>query len=167
MKKIILVFIISFLSYTVFSSPFGLKMGMNLEEIREACEEEPSFVKDDIYLINPVKKHPLFIQYYAYVNEKTGLYQIRARSESIKCNDYGTEIQNSFNMVKDRIAKVYGKPKVINKVDSSLSEYIRSDQYWFYNFKHGAQQLSAVWGEKTNLPYNLSNIVSITSLLLL
>ncbi len=29
-------------------------MGMTIEEIAEQSEEEPSFVKDDIYLINPI-----------------------------------------------------------------------------------------------------------------
>lgn len=131
---------------------------MTIEEIAEQCEEEPSFVKDDIYLIKPVKKHPLFSYYAVYVNEKTGLYQIRAISDSMTCNDYGTEIQNAFNSVKDRIAKTYGKPRIINKVDASLSDYMKQDKHWFYNLKNGAQQLSAIWGEKTELADNLISV---------
>ena len=158
MKKLFFALIFGLLSTFIYAAPFGLKMGMTIEEIAEQCEEEPSFVKDDIYLIKPVKKHPLFSYYAVYVNEKTGLYQIRAISDSMTCNDYGTEIQNAFNSVKDRIAKTYGKPRIINKVDASLSDYMKQDKHWFYNLKNGAQQLSAIWGEKTELADNLISV---------
>ena len=158
MKKLFLSFILCLLSFTLFAAPFGLKMGMTIDKITEQCEEEPSYVKDDIYLVKPIKKHPLFSYYAVYVNEKTGLYQIRAISDSVTCNKYGTEIQNSFNSVKNRIAKTYGKPRIVNKVDSSLSEYMRQDKDWFYNLKNGAQQLSAIWGEKTELADGLVSV---------
>ncbi|MBQ9238141.1 MAG: hypothetical protein IJ191_02335 [Treponema sp.] len=158
MKKLFLAMIFGIISTFVYAAPFGLKMGMTIEEIAEQCEEEPSYVKDDIYLVKPTKSHPLFSYYAVYVNEKTGLYQIRAISDSVTCNDYGTEIQNAFNTVKDRIAKTYGKPRVINKVDASLSEYMKQDKNWFQAFKDGARQLSAIWGEKTELADNLVSV---------
>ena len=158
MRKLFLVMIFGIISTFVYAAPFGFKMGMTIEEITEQCEEEPSFVKDDIYLVKPIKKHPLFSYYAVYVNNKTGLYQIRAISDSMTCNDYGTEIKNAFDSVKDRITKVYGKPRIINKVDPSLSDYMKQDKQWFYNLKKGAQQLSAIWGEKTELPDDLSGI---------
>ena len=158
MKKIFLALIFGIISTFLYAAPFGLKIGMTIEEIAEQCEEEPSFVKDDIYLIKPIKKHPLFSYYAVYVSEKTGLYQIRAISDSVTCNDYGTEIQNEFNNVKDRIAKTYGKPRIINKVDASLSDYMKQDKNWFYNLKNGAQQLSAIWGEKSELADGLSRV---------
>ena len=133
-------------------------MGMTIEEIAEQCEEEPSFVKDDIYLVKPIKKHPLFSYYAVYVSEKTGLYQIRAISDSVTCNKYGTEIQNAFNSVKDRIAKTYGKPRIINKVDSTISSFLQKDEYWFHTLKDGARQLSAIWGENTELTDNLISV---------
>ena len=159
MKKLFLVLLFGFVLTIIYAAPFGLKMGMTLDEIAEQCEEEPFFVKDDIYLVKPIKRHPLFSYYAVYVSEKTGLYQIRAISESVTCNDYGTEIQNEFNGVKDRIAKTYGKPRIINKVDSSLSDYMKQDRNWFYNLRNGARQLSAIWGEKIELADNLSSVV--------
>jgi len=50
MKKIFFIILLSILPAFIFALPFGLKMGMNLDEISAECEEEPSFVKDDIYL---------------------------------------------------------------------------------------------------------------------
>ena len=156
MKKLFFALIFGLISAFIYAAPFGLKMGMTIEEIAEQCEEEPSFVKDDIYFIKPVKKHPLFSYYAVYVNEKTGLYQIRAISDSMTCNDYGTEIQNAFNSVKDRIAKIYGKPRIINKVDPT--SIWKDDKYWFQALKDGARQLSAIWGEKIELADNLISV---------
>ena len=133
-------------------------MGMTIDEIAKQCEEEPSFVKDDIYWVKPIKSHPLFSYYAVYVSEKTGLYQIRAISDSVTCNKYGTEIQNAFNSVKDRISKTYGKPRIINKVDSTISSFLQKDEYWFQTLKDGARQLSAIWGEKTELTDNLISV---------
>ncbi len=160
MKKIILTVItFTLLSLAIFSAPFGLKMGMSLEEIRKQCEEEPVFAKDDIYIIKPIKKHPLFEYYAVYINANVGLYQIRAISESVFCNKYGTEIQNSFNSVKDRIAKTYGTPKINDKVDSRISSYMQEDEQWFQTLKDGSRVLSAVWNEKTELSDNLTAVV--------
>ena len=158
MKKLFLALIFGLLSTFIYAAPFGLKMGMTIDEIAEQCEEEPSFVKDDIYWVKPIKSHPLFSYYAVYVSEKTGLYQIRAISDSVTCNKYGTEIQNAFNSVKDRISKTYGKPRIINKVDSTISSFLQKDEYWFQTLKNGARQLSAIWGENTELTDNLISV---------
>ena len=158
MKKLFLALIFGLISTFIYAAPFGLKMGMTIDEIAEQCEEEPSFIEDDIYLIKPIKSHPLFDYYAVYINEKTGLYQIRAISDSVTCNKYGTEIQNAFNSVKERISKTYGKPRIINKVDSTISSFLQKDEYWFRTLKDGARQLFAIWGEKTELTDNLISV---------
>ena len=158
MKKLFFTLIFGLLSTFIYAAPFGLKMGMTIDEIAEQCEEEPSFIEDDIYWIKPIKSHPIFSYYAVYVSEKTGLYQIRAISDSVTCNKYGTEIQNAFNSVKDRISKTYGKPRIINKVDSTISSFLQKDEYWFQTLKDGARQLSAIWGEKTELTDNLISV---------
>lgn len=151
MKRFVLIYVFVFLSIAIFASPFGLKMGMTIDEIAEQCEEYPSLVKDEIYLVKPIKKHPLFSYYAVYVNEKTGLYQIRAISDSISCNKYGTEIKNAFTSIKDRIAKTYGKPKVNDRYKNTADSYYQKDEYWFYSLREGSRELSAIWGEKTTL----------------
>lgn len=156
MKRLFLAVMLIISATFTYAAPFGLKMGMTIDEISEQCESEPSFVKDDIYLVTPIKKHPLFSYYAVYVNESTGLYQIRAISDPITCNKYGTEIQNAFNSVKDRIAKTYGKSRIIDKVDSS--SIWKGEKYWFNALRDGARQLTAVWGERTQLADGLSGV---------
>jgi len=36
------------ISTFLYAAPFGLKMGMTIDEIAEQCEGDPSFIKDDI-----------------------------------------------------------------------------------------------------------------------
>lgn len=159
MKKILLILLFPFfLSLSIFAAPFGLKMGMTIEQIADECEEEPQYVKDDIYMVIPKKRHPVFEYYAVYVNEKTGLYQIRAISEPISTNKYGTELQNAFNNVKDRIAKTYGKPKIYDSVDKSISSFLQNDDYWFYTLREGSRELSATWGKNTQLADNLETV---------
>ena len=157
MRKLTLLVLTAILPFCVYAAPFGLKMGMTIDEIAEQCEEEPVHIEGDAYIIKPVKKHPLFEYYAVYVNENGGLYQIRAISDEIKCNNYGTEIKNAFSNIKDRIAKTYGRPKVIDKVD--MNSLFKDDEYWFYTLKEGSRELHATWGEKTELPDNLAGIV--------
>lgn len=159
MKKILLILLFSFLlPLSIFAAPFGLKMGMTIEQIADECEEEPQHVKDDIYMVIPKKRHPVFEYYAVYVNEKTGLYQIRAISEPISTNKYGTDLQNAFNNVKDRIAKTYGKPKIYDSVDKSISSFLQNDDYWFYTLREGSRELSAAWGKNTQLADNLETV---------
>lgn len=158
MKKLFFVLMFGLISTFIFAAPFGLKMGMTIDEIGEQCEEEPSFVKDDIYLIKPVKKHPLFEYYAVYVNEKTGLYQIRAISLPIASNKFGTELKDAFNNVKDRIAKTYGKPKIIDRYNNTADSYYQKDEYWFYALREGSRELSAAWGYNSSLADNLDTV---------
>ena len=150
--------IFGLISTFIYAAPFGLKMGMTVEEIAEQCEEEPSYFEDDIYFVKPIKKHPLFDYYAVYVNEKTGLYQIRAISSPITTNKFGTELKNAFNSLKDRIAKTYGKPKVTDKYSNSSDSYYQQDEYWFYSLREGSRELSAVWGYDSALSDELESV---------
>ena len=150
--------IFGLISTFIYAAPFGLKMGMTVEEIAEQCEEEPSYFEDDIYFVKPIKKHPLFDYYAVYVNEKTGLYQIRAISSPITTNKFGTELKNAFNSLKDRIAKTYGKPKVTDKYSNSSDSYHQQDEYWFYSLREGSRELSAVWGYDSALSDELESV---------
>ncbi len=153
MRKTFLVVIISMLVTSIFAAPFGLKMGMTIAEIEKQCEGKPVFIQDDIYLVTPIKSHPLFEQYAVFVNKKAGLYKICAVSQAMTVNDYGTELKNAFDNVKDRVAKTYGKPRIIDEIDKR--SIWKGDNYWFTALKEGARVLCAIWGENTQLADDL------------
>lgn len=126
------------------SGPFGLKMGMTLEQITQACNNtKPKQIEDDKYYVYPAKKHPLFKYYYAYVDSSEGLYCLQAVSDDIKTNDYGTELKQAFAEIKDRISKTYGNPRMIDVVDSN--SLWRDVSFWVKALDDGARTYAAIW----------------------
>ncbi|MBR3654246.1 MAG: hypothetical protein IKN62_02285 [Elusimicrobia bacterium] len=163
MKKIIFpILMLTFIASTTFAGPFGLSKGMSVEEISKLSEkgyEPTSPDNDDRYLFVPKKKHEVFKIYIAFIDQEKGLYSIRAVSEEIKTNDYGTELKNVFSDMVDRLSKIYGKPKIIDKINSD--SHFKEDKHWMYTLGQGARTLAAGWikGEKdTNLPEELDSV---------
>ena len=144
MKKFFLIFIFALIPFSIIAAPFGLKMGMTLNEIAEVCDGiEPQHIENDCYYISPTKKHPLFKHYVAFVSEKKGLYCLRAVSDDIKTNDYGTEIKNAFSEIKERISKTYGKSRFIDEIASD--SIWKDDKYWLSALSDGARTYAAIW----------------------
>lgn len=145
MKKILLILLISFLlPLSIFAAPFGLKMGMTLDEITEACSgSKPIYVENDCYYVFPVKKHPLFKHYIAFVDNEKGLYCLKAISDDIQTNDYGTEIQNAFAEIKERVSKTYGRPRMIDEIASD--SLWKDAKYWVDALVDGARTYACIW----------------------
>ena len=158
MKKILFACILALLPFFVFASPFGLRMGMSVDEIAEQCEEGPVLVEKDIYLITPKKSHPQFDYYAVCINENVGLYAIMAMSTSITTNKYGSELQDFFIKMKNRISKSYGKPLVKDEIRKDVSSIEKKDEYWFYTLKEGERELSAKWESNSSLTDDLDFI---------
>lgn len=92
--------------FSTFAGPFGLKMGMSLSEVAEACGgETPEYIADDRYIIHPVKSHPLFEGYVAWIGEKNGLYYIKGISREIQATGYGAEIKQDFERLLSPLEK--------------------------------------------------------------
>ena len=129
------------------SGPFGFRMGMNLSQITQACNNtKPKHIEGDKYYVYPSKTHPLFKDYIAYIDASEGLYCLQAVSDDIKTNDYGTELKSSFSKIKDRISKTYGNPRIIDKVAND--SLYKDDKYWTYALTTGARTYAAVWESK-------------------
>lgn len=158
MKKIFAFLALALLPFALFCAPFGLKMGMTLEEVAEQCEVEPIFLKNESYAIIPKKRHSLFKTYFISVNKEKGLYEIGAITDHIETNEYGTELQNSFYDIKDRISKTYGTPRINDYIDSSASSFFQENDNWFYTLQKGARTLNAVWNNENTQKDNLSDI---------
>ena len=153
MKKILFLMIMAIFPTLAMASPFGLKMGMTIKEIAKECEGRPEFVKNDAYIIKPKKSHPSFEYYIVFVDKNKGLYRIKALSSAINTNAYGTALQNSFNVTKDRIAKKYGEPTIRDEIDPE--SVFKEGNYWMYTLKGGARTLDAIWGKGEKLGDNL------------
>lgn len=160
MKKLILVFLISLIfPIAIFAAPFGLTMGMSLDELAEACDgAEPKYIENDCYYVFPVKKHPLFKHYVAFVDSDKGLYCIKAISDDIQTNNYGSEIQNAFAEIKERVSKTYGKPRMIDEIASD--SLWKEDKYWVSALADGARTYACIWesSSKNKLKDDLTDV---------
>ena len=158
-RKILLVAVLALFSGLLFASPFGLRMGMDLNEIAQVCGgQRPENVKDDCYRIYPEKNHPLFEEYYAYVDDAEGLYYIKAVSSRIKSNRYGTELKEKFYEISNRIGKTYGTPEIADGILDNSSYNARHDEYWMDAINEGSRILSARWETKQPLKDNLEYV---------
>lgn len=144
MKKLFLLLILLSAPILLFSAPFGLSMGMTLDDLTEACDgADPEHIEDDCYYVFPVKKHPLFKRYVAFVDSDKGLYCIRAVSDDISTNRYGTEIQNAFSEIKERVSKTYGRPRIIDEIESD--SLYTDDRDWVRSLEDGSRMYAAIW----------------------
>lgn len=150
MKKTILIMLFTiFFPFITFAGPFGLTMGMNLQQITEACGgNRPERVEnDDRYFILPEKKHSTFTKYIAWIDNEHGLYRIRGISDSVTTDKYGREIQNMFYNFEERVEAIYGTPELTDKLLDKSTLYMGDDE-WSYSLREGARELSAVWSPK-------------------
>ncbi len=149
-KKLLSMALALTIPLSIFASPFGLKMGMTLEQITEVCGGiEPVHNENDSYFIEPTNHHPLFKYYLAYVDDEIGLYYIKALTDEISSNDYGEEIKSAFENIKNRISKNYGKPKVIDELASDT--LWNEEKYWLNALREGSRTLTAAWGIEKNI----------------
>lgn len=150
MKKgiVVLVALFTFFS-SLYAGPFGLSKGMSFEEVTEACNgKRPQRIEnDDRYLIEPAKSHSTFKTYLAWISDEYGLYYIRAISDEITTNDYGTELKNAFYAFEPRVENAYGKGSIFDGITDKETLW-KEDKYWFTALSQGARALYAEWTPK-------------------
>ena len=149
-KKILLcAMILLSLALAAFAGPFGLEMGMTLEEVAKACGgKRPEHIGDHRYLIEPVKKHPSFSTYIAWISPAEGLNYIRANSEKIYSNNTGDQVKNQFYRVENALSKSYGEPVLIDRV--SKDSLYKKESFWMHTLGTGERELCASWFPKNN-----------------
>lgn len=148
-KRLFVIFALCTMLNALYAGPFGLSKGMTFEEVTEACNgKRPIRLEnDDRYLIEPAKTHSTFKTYCAWISEDYGLYYIRAVSDEIMTNDYGTELKKAFYSFEPRIEKIYGTGHVFDDITDKDSVWT-DDKYWFKSLSQGARELYAEWSPK-------------------
>lgn len=150
MKKLLSIFTLLFIcSFFVCAGPFGLNMGMTLEDVTKACGgNEPKYISDDRYYIQPVKSHPLFEDFVVWISKTEGLYYIKGISREIQANSYGTEVKQEFAKLLSPLERKYGK---FSKVDKISSDTIFQDEkYWMAAVAEGSRTYEANWSDEDN-----------------
>ncbi|TVQ98050.1 MAG: hypothetical protein EA399_11535 [Desulfovibrionales bacterium] len=88
--------------------PFGLRMGMSLDEVGASPEE----VRHGLYKFTSVPRpHSGFEAYILKFAPSTGLCWIKAVGVNIQDNAYGTALRSGFSTLKEQLSTVYGQPR--------------------------------------------------------
>ena len=95
-----------------YQGPFGLRMGLTLEEIKSVCSLVEN-TETGVYKIIPKKPHSAFNSYKIAYDEEYGLYSINAKSEPME-NKLCSE---RFNSLKEKMEKGYGTSRSFNAED--------------------------------------------------
>jgi hypothetical protein len=139
----------------VYDGPFGLRMGLSLDDVKQVCKV--AHIEDDAYEITPPKTNDLFESYMVWIDLDYGVYAIRAISENIVTNDHGTELKQRFENIVESIASKYGN---YERTDKHTGRGFEDPQYFMYTLRQGSRELSALWSEKhqSKLPDDIVGI---------
>jgi hypothetical protein len=125
MKRRILFLLFSFLASGIaFAGPFGLDMGMTIDQIKNKTGKIPELVQDDLYRVDPPNKNDMFEAYIVQISPKYGIVWIKAIGKDITTNGYGIQLKSAFDSLVSSIEKTYGKYK---KTDFLMSSSIWKD----------------------------------------
>ena len=165
MKRLMLLISLSLISLTAHSGPFGLEMGMSLDELGKKIELKPhgnekqAFVYNAVSVPNP---HPDFNRYILSVSPEHGLCSIAAVSNPIKINN-GNGIDSKFSEIEKELSTKYGPPQSRDSLVRSSRSYTAQDwpfsmQDWISGVQNKEQAFKSRWFDKNLEKFNLTSI---------
>lgn len=159
MKKVIVTgVLLTLISFNVFAGPFGIEMGMSLQEVTKICKSEPKLVENDMYLIEPPKTNDLFEMYLVNIDPNYGVYRIGAVGKDISTTGHGTAVKSAFNDLVSSIEAIYGKYEKID--DLEYGSIWDEPQDFMMGLLKKERTLIAGWEESTSaiLPSSINRI---------
>lgn len=85
--------------------PFGLTMGMRVDQI----QGDPEQVKPGVYKVEQVPRpHSGYEAYMLKIGPESGLCWVKAVGKNITGNRYGTALRSAFDSTKEQLAGIYG-----------------------------------------------------------
>ena len=143
-------------SSTEQTGPFGLRMGMTLEEIGG---DPKSLDRPGFYRLSEVPKpHFAFESYVVQVGPKNGLSWIKAIGKDISTGSSGAQLRSSFEDMRKRLEKTYRAHKTIDQLQ--YGSIWKDPGDWMMALIKKERLLSSVWSKeyRSYLPNNLKAI---------
>lgn len=144
MKKAVLFFIIiTFIGFNAFSQPFGIRFGMNLEELKTVATIIKETEKGQ-YLILPNKKSNSFLEYKVVLSPHYGVFALNASGREIESDEYGEVIKTEVEFVVKMLTEVYGEPGL--KVDKLKEGSIwKEPRDWLTSLRKKERDYTFMW----------------------
>ena len=141
----------------LFAGPFGLEMGMSLEDIGGESKK----ISAESYVFKTVPKpHSAFAFYFLKIAPKEGLYRVTALGKSIKCGPDGYQIKIEFNDLKKILENNYGKCRVSDRLSRGSAWDESGD--WMMSMVMEHRTYAAGWDKEykeSSLPPDLESII--------
>jgi hypothetical protein len=156
MHKVSAVFIFLLISSIAHAGPFGLSMGMHKSDIKEIEKTGNPLTYRTDNVPNPSSK---FETYVLQIGESCGLCAIKAVSDIIDTNRYGTKLKRKFDTLHELLSDKYGNNK---KQDFLMPGSIWDEPEDFMSgLTKNERYLRAFWDEEenSNLPDNIKSII--------
>jgi len=145
--KRVLQFIELFIIVTgVYAGPFGLEMGMSINQISKISKTSIYDRENMIYTIIPPKNHPEFNLYYVVIAPKNGLCEIIAYGRENIVSKSGKELKDKFYSIKNSVDSNYGIGK-ITEIDSIEGKDLELP--WLNRVYNGSAILRSDWDKNT------------------
>ena len=159
----ILISVILSTTVTLFSQPgpFGLRMGMTLDQVKNLTGKNPEMLEDNVYKVIPPDTHNMFIEYRVRISPTYGIVWIYAESKEIETDDDGTQLKNAFNDLVSSIERTYGKYIRIDRIKNEDYSSDEPEDFMFDLFLED-RELQAYWTK--TIDSTLPNDIALISL---
>ncbi len=132
----VLLFLILFISFAFASSPFGITIGMTLDEMENAgMDPYPVYDAEGYYWVYAPDPADVFTDYIVKVSDEYGVYIIQAYTADIVTDDEGTELKDLYLDLEEEMdyAFDYGERYWDVDIDSDdfMSELVWGDLYFY------------------------------------
>ena len=109
---VMMLIMVSLTTPNVWAKPFGLEMGMSLEQLA-AHQPTPVKKQADVYRIETAPLHSSnFDHYLLRVDAEHGLCVVNAISKDILAEPEGALVQMSYTNLKSQLTAKYGQPAI-------------------------------------------------------
>lgn len=146
--------------------PFGVKMGISLDDLRGAVELKDGDSKFTFESKQAPSPHDAFEVYLYTLTEETGLCKVAALGKPVTTSRAGFELRSEFASLQTALTERYGKPST--KYDFlSRGSIWNESQDWMMGLLKKDRILTTFWiaspedksTPKADLPNNLETIV--------
>lgn len=108
------------------SSPFGITLGMTVEEMESAwMHPERIYEGEGFYWVDPPYPTPFFTQYAVKVDQGYGVYIVQAYSDEILCDSSGSQIKEAYLQLEEEMNAQFGRGSAIGTSRWTLSSFLK------------------------------------------
>lgn len=132
----------------VWAAPFGLAMGMSLEEL-SAYAPKPVSKQPHVYRIETAPRHSSnFDHYLLRIDPQHGLCVINAVSKDMRVTPTGDTVRQSYTNLKAQLTNKYGEPAI--DIDQLVAGSLwAAPQQWMRSLFFRQRSLTAIWSAET------------------